>query len=157
MPFDALLSIVGSVLLALGGGVAVVWALSKYLGGIWASRILEQERASIAREHELLVRRRDVYAKLAQSLRVFLLRSGDPMAPEDCRAFLAAYDEAALWASEPVVDAVRVFLDLNAKNTASPGTVNEEDHEAAYADCISAMRRDSGFPRTTYRHQVVGF
>lgn len=156
MQFDALLSIAGSVLVALGGGTVMVFALSKYLGGVWASRILEQERAALGREHELLVRRRNIYAKLSQSLRVFL-RTEDPTSLEQRQAFLAAYDEAALWAAEEVIDAVSSFLDMNAKNVAAPGSVSMEAQRAAYAKCISVMRKDCGFPGTKYAHRVVSF
>lgn len=45
---------------------------SKWLGEVSANRILENERATRAREYELLVRRRDTYAKLVISLRTFL-------------------------------------------------------------------------------------
>lgn len=156
MPIQEILSLVGSVLLALGGGSAIVFALSKYLGGIWASRILEQERAGIAREQEFLVRRRNIYAKLAQTLRVFL-SSTDPATPEERKAFLAAYDEAALWATEEVVAAVAVLLDMNAANAHVPGSVGMDAQKAAYAHCITAMRRDAGFPKTEYLHRVVSF
>jgi hypothetical protein len=65
MTFEELLSIVGAVLLSLGGGAAIVLGLSKYLGGIIAARILERKKAAYTREQGLLVRRRNVYAKLA--------------------------------------------------------------------------------------------
>jgi len=101
MNIEQILSITGSVLLALGGGAAIVFALSKWLGGVWANRILENERAASAREHELLVRRRNVYAKLAVSLRVFLRRH-EHNAPDNREQFLEAYDEASLWAPDSV-------------------------------------------------------
>jgi hypothetical protein len=156
MPFDQLLSIAGAVLISIGGGAAVVFALSKYLGGVWASRILENERATLTREHELLVRRRNIYSKLAQTLRVFL-KTSDPITREQRQDFLATYDEAALWAAEEVICSVGMFLDMNAKNTSAEGSVSSEALRAAYAHCITAMRKDSGFPKTEYVHRVVSF
>lgn len=152
----AALEFVGALLLALGGGTAIVYALSKHLAEMWAQRAIEREKAELAREQELLVRRRNVYAKLAQTLRVFLASSIKPT-PEDMRAFLAAYDEAALWASEDVVAAVAVLLDINVESTRNPGSVSQDAYKAAFIHCVTAMRRDSGFPKTEYQHRAVAF
>lgn len=40
----------GAILLSLGGGVAVILAFSSWLGKVWASRILEADRARFERE-----------------------------------------------------------------------------------------------------------
>jgi hypothetical protein len=130
--------------------------LSKWLGGVWANRILENERAQSAREHELLIRRRNVYAKLALSLRVFLRRYELP-APDNREKFLEAYDEAALWAPDAVVNLIGEFIDLNRRNAATPGSISQEAMQNAYAACISAMRKDCGFANTTFVYRVVSF
>ncbi|MBT9494575.1 MAG: hypothetical protein IV107_19990 [Paucibacter sp.] len=156
MEFSKLLSIAGSVFLALSGGAVVVFALAKWIGGVWAARILENERLAGAREQELLVRRRNVYAKLSVSLRVFLsaaTRSNE----DDQKRFLEAYDEAALWAPDEVMNPVGHLLDLIRKNTASRGSVTEEDLQLAYASAVLAMRQDCGFPNTQFRYRVVSF
>ena len=41
-----------AVLLSVGGGGAIVFALSSWLGKVWANRILEREKATLARELE---------------------------------------------------------------------------------------------------------
>lgn len=151
-----LLSLVGAILLSLGGGAAIVFALSKWLGGVWAGRILENERATLTREHELLVRRRNVYTKLALSMRVFL-NSGVPATPDQQNAFLAAYDEAALWASEEVVSELATFLDMQVQNKKIPGSASPEAQLAEFVHCITVMRRDCGFPQSQYQHRVVTF
>lgn len=153
--FD-LLSIVGSVLLALGGGAAVVFALAKWLGGVWANRIIENERAAATREHELLVRRRNVYAKLTIALRVFL-RTHERQPQDNRERFLEAYDEAALWAPDEVMNVIGNFLDLNSQNTAAPGSVGQPLLQDAYERCIVAMRKDCGFPNTELKYRVVSF
>jgi hypothetical protein len=104
-------SIAGSILLSLGGGAVIVAALAKWLGGVWASRILESERASHAQELEILVRRRNIYANLATTLRVFL-KPHDAKASDGREKFLAAYDEASLWAPDAVMNVVGSLLDL---------------------------------------------
>lgn len=156
MDFPTLLSIAGSVLLALGGGSLVVFALAKWLGGVWAARILENERSAAVREHELLVRRRNVYSKLSVSLRVFLSASARHN-EHDQKRFLEAYDEAALWAPDEVMNAIGHLLDLIKANTASRGSVGEEALQQAYTDAITAMRKDCGFTTTKFEYRVVSF
>ncbi len=46
---------------------------------------------------------------------------------------------------------------MNAKNTASPGAVSMEVQKAAYAHCITVMRKDCGFPQTEYTHRLFSF
>lgn len=150
------LELVGAILVALGGGTAIVYALSKHLADLWAQRTIEREKAELGRQQELLIRRRNVYAKLAQSLRIFLASSIQPTEP-DKRAFLAAYDEAALWASEEVVAAVAFLLDINVQHSKDPTSVSQEQYKAAFIHCMTAMRKDSGFPNTEYHHRAVAF
>jgi hypothetical protein len=133
-----------------------VFALSKWLGGVWAGRILESQRASLTREQELLVRRRNVYAKLAVSMRIFL-NSGVRSTQDQKDAFLAAYDEACLWSAEDVMQVVGTFLDLVIENTAKPGVVAAPALQAEYVRILTAMRKDCGFPETKYNHRVVSF
>ena len=156
MDFSNLLSITGSILLALGGGTAFVFALAKWLGGVWAGRILESERLAGAKEQELLVRRRNVYAKLSVALRVFL-SPGTQSDADLQKRFLEAYDEAALWAPDEVMNPIGHLLDLIKSNTHKKGSVNEEALQVAYAGCIAAMRRDCGFPNTKFQYRVVAF
>lgn len=156
MDFSQLLSIVGAVLLALGGGTVIVFALARWLGGVWANRILETEKATHARESELLVRRRNVYTKLAVSMRIFLKRHDDKT-PINYGPFLEAYDEASLWAPDSVMNPLGQFLDLNRQNTAVNGSVPQEALQAAFSSCVTEMRKDSGFPNTSYKYRFVSF
>ena len=162
MSIQDLLSIAGSILLALGGGCVVVFALAKWLGGVWAGRILENEKAQAAREQELLVRRRNAYAKLAVALRVFLRHEGegwDDGKDTDARAskFHEGYDEAALWAPDEVMNAVGEFLDLIEQMREEPSSVPQPVLLEAYAECIASMRRDCGFPATQFKYRIVHF
>jgi len=54
MTLTDILRIVASATLSIGSGGAIVWALSSWLGRVWATRILEQDRAKYAREIEHL-------------------------------------------------------------------------------------------------------
>jgi hypothetical protein len=60
----------GAVIISFGGGAAIVGALAKWLGELWAKRILDQEKESAYRDRELLIRRRDIYKKLSTSMSI---------------------------------------------------------------------------------------
>lgn len=56
MNFQNFLQLIGSVLIAISGGGVLVFALSGWLGKVWASRILERERTELQRitnEHNI--------------------------------------------------------------------------------------------------------
>ncbi|EKO3709036.1 hypothetical protein LO977_003342, partial [Vibrio metschnikovii] len=108
---------------------------------------LENEKANLAREHELLIRRRDVYSNLAVAMRVFIETGTKPDAKQQSE-FLKAYDLAALWASEDVINQMAKFLD---------SVINENPSREDFIGCISEMRRDCGFPSTEYKHRIVNF
>ncbi len=110
MNFSDLLEICGAILLSLGGGAVIVFALSKWLGGVWAARILLNEDAHKQQVFEALVRRRNIYTKLATSLRV-LLKKHEHEGPDLREEFLRAYDEASVWAPDQVMNAVGNLLD----------------------------------------------
>lgn len=156
MTIIELIEIIGAVFFALGGGAVIVFALSKWLGGVWAGRILENERAELAREHELLIRRRNVYTKLALSMRVFL-NSTMPSNQNQKDAFLTAFDEAVLWAAEDVATELGNFLDLQVQHVKSPELTSQKVLQEAFVRCMTVMRKDCGFPNTMYKHRIVVF
>lgn len=156
MSFPELSYIAGAFLLSFGGGAAIVFVLSRWLGGVWAKRIIATEEAQEARAQELLIRRRDVYSKIAVSMRVFLT-SSTRSDKQQQQAFLAAYDEAALWAPDSVMNPIGGLLDQIKENAQTRGKHSEETLQASYAACLSAMRRDCGHPETKFRYRVVAF
>ena len=147
MEFSELMEVVGAITLSLGGGAAIVFMLSKWLGNVWAGRILENEKANLAREHELLIRRRDVYSNLAVAMRIFINIETEADAQQQSE-FLKAYDLAALWASEDVINQMAKFLD---------SVINKSQSKEDFVKCISEMRKDCGFPSTKYQHRLVSF
>lgn len=129
--------------------------LSAWVGGVIAARIARKETAHIqreAREHEdALIRRRDVYSRLATGMRVFGETSTLPTVA-DKQEFMKAYDQSCVWASETVVEKVGVFLDVMIQ----PG-VTMDEKKAAYRECILQMRRDAGFPDSSFQFRFVKF
>jgi hypothetical protein len=153
---------------------------------------IEREKAVMAAVHEeyknelqelstqrldALNRKRDVYARLATKLRIFLKANTPAAQVQNVQvAFLEAYDEGYLWASEPVVAAVRDFIDAIEKKTAADkslllmppnapiygelsATVQALDVPARdlYQRCLLEKRRDSGFPSSAAEYRVVSF
>lgn len=164
-------STAAAVIGSLGGGAVLVFAFSSWLGRVWATRIADAERAWFSKElegykHELqhladeqrdaLTRKRDIYARLATSMRVFLA-SGKPASDDERREFLAAFDLAALWASEDVAIALSSFLEYSVRNVSQPGSVTNEEFKNAYRACLNVMRKDCGFPNTKFSYPVITF
>ncbi|KAA0141021.1 hypothetical protein FYZ48_07040 [Gimesia chilikensis] len=54
MSITEILSISAAVLSSLGGGAAIIFGFSNWLGKIWASRLMEREKAKYVRELESL-------------------------------------------------------------------------------------------------------
>ena len=89
-------------------------------------------------------------------MRVFLA-SARPSSEEEKRNFLEAFDLAALWASEDVAAALSSFLELSVRNANQSGSVSNEVFKDAYRVCLTAMRRDCGFPDTKFKYPVITF
>jgi hypothetical protein len=151
------------------GATGVVFGVASYVGQRWATRNAQAHQAKLEAELDrvraelergtaavvdALTRRREVSARLAASLRV-LLSGTMPGGPEQKIALLSAYDVACLWAAEPVAEAVGELLDL--VRVTEVHSVPQEQIRAAYSKCMDAMRRDCGFPSTTFRYRLVTF
>ena len=104
------LAILGSI----GSAGITIFSLSGFLGKIWVNRIAESEKYKSSSDLEHLSRKRDIYAKLAVNMRVFISSNG--MNKTDRKElFLEAYDEAYLWASHEVAEELGKFIDLLAR------------------------------------------
>lgn len=157
MNIQEILQVTASVFITLGGASVIIFALAKWLADLWQARIIEDRKSGLLREHELLIRRRNVYAKLVVAMRIFL-NSTPPATNDQKNTFLNAYDEAALWASESVVLHLSKLIKLaHIKPTADRGENSHVEMRSAFIDCIKEMRRDCGFPSSNYEHQIIRF
>jgi hypothetical protein len=120
---------------------------------------LERLRHYHQSEIDIMIRRREVYQRIAMAMRVFL--SGSARASEDeKREFLKAYDLCYLWATDEVLAALGEFLDLNVTNTANPSPENQPRLQSSYGRCMTEMRKDAGFPGTSVdrgAYRIVNF
>lgn len=129
------------------------------------AKLQEFSNSNLDREN----RKRDIYARLASSMRVFL-KSSDDITTRSKRKqeFLAALDESYLWASEPVLESVCNLLAANicqtqcnqSRDSSSSTTAPNGQHlsgEELYKKCLLAMRRDCGFPPSDTEIKLVTF
>jgi hypothetical protein len=153
------LTLAASVLLSLGGGAVLILALAGWLGKVWAGRLLEDKKASYARDYELMVRRRDVYTKLILGLRVFI---DEDAGDEDTRRvkwrqFFAAYDEASVWAPDSVLLPVNQFLKRKRESDKDVLPATRDELRKDFAAIVAAMRRDIGFASTEFEYRFLTF
>jgi hypothetical protein len=118
---------------------------------------IENLKADLQNESQVLSRRRDVYDSIAKSLNVFIEGRADT--EDQKKEFLKAYASTWLWAPDPVIRALNAFIDLV---TVSPSSKTPEQNarKAAYATCVLEMRKDAGFPETELTddaHRFVSF
>lgn len=136
---------------------AVVVALAGWVCKVTAERIVRRETARIekdAREHQdALVRRCDLYSRLATGLRVFSSQATE-QAKQD---LLTAYDQSCVWASESVIQQVGELLDVMARTHGDRSPEAEKERKEIYMACILAMRRDAGSPDSDFRFRFVNF
>lgn len=136
---------------------AAVAALAGWIGKVTAERIVRHETARIekeAREHQdAIVRRRDLYSRLATGLRVFSTKATEEAKQE----FLTAYDQSCVWASEPVIQKLGELLDVMICTHGDKCPEAEKQRKEIYTACILEMRRDAGFRESNFRFRFVNF
>ncbi len=116
---------------------------------------IEQLKASLEAEKTLLLLRRRLYKEICTNLRVFLI--GADSGKDEKDAFLKSFSESWLWASDPVVAALRDFSDIQIKHVETPGSVNQAQMKEAFSKCILEMRKDAGFSQTTMAKEDFRF
>lgn len=101
---------------------------------------------NIHREEDLLIRKRELYTKLAVSMRVFLSRM-EPISIIEKKKFLECYDEMFLWASDEVIFWMKQFIDIQKVEYRADD--KQEKSKTCFSSCVLAMRKDAGFSKTT--------
>jgi len=162
------------IIVSIGGFGVIILGLAAWLGKVWSNRLMETDRAKWAKEiesikaqlelarhseHDLLIRQREIYQRVIESMRVFLSAT-TPATEDQKREFTSAYDSSFLWASDDVLACLGNFLDLIRKHTANPGSVNQSEMQEAYAEAIITLRRDTSLSTTGLQpdsYRVVKF
>lgn len=107
---------------------------------------IEHLKSALQSEYEIIERRRRVYEEICDSLRVFINRND--ASSEAKNRFLKAYSASWLWASDAVLTALNLFVDLQIKHAQNPSSNDGFVLECAYRNVVSAMRKDVGFVDT---------
>jgi len=159
---EEVFKIAAAIFASIGGAGVIILGLAAWLGKVWSNSLMETDRAKWAKEieaiktelelarqseHDLLIRQREVYQRLIESMRVFL-SSTTPATEDQKREFTSAYDSSFLWASDETLTCLGKLLDLIREHTANPGSVDQSKMQEVHAEAIIALRRDSGFPET---------
>lgn len=176
---SGIFEIVGAILVSLGGGSVIIFGLSKWLGDIWAQRVIGKEQQKYQIELQKLVtqgneelerlkdintsnmdltmRKREIYQKLVLSMGIHLGRSGENTSKEK---FLENIDGIHLWASDEVLFAAKNFINQLIVFTNCQTDESQTLLKKRYAEVIIAMRKDVGFENTNFNvndYQFVNF
>lgn len=108
---------------------------------------IERLKSSLEDEARRVEKRRDVYEKITDSLRIFITGHSSNQNQKD--GFLNSYSTAWLWAPDEVLKALNDFLSLQLRYAQNQALVKQEEMKTAYVRCVMAMRKDVGFSDTT--------
>lgn len=108
---------------------------------------VESVRAAIARDSVLLEKRREVYERISDALRVFI--SGHEATAQQKEAFHSAYAACWLWAPDSLLLKLNTFLTMQKAITANLQAHSQEELKATFGEIIILMRKDAGFDQTT--------
>jgi hypothetical protein len=104
-------------------------------------------REELNRKSEVYNRRRDIYAKIAKSTRVFMQGN---VTNERKDEFLNNYSEIWLWAPDNVLKKINKFMVIQRK-IGKGEKINQEDLKRTYTEFILEMRKDVGYEFTKLR------
>lgn len=116
---------------------------------------VEGVRAEFAKESVLLEKRREVYERITDGLRVFI--SGHEATESQKNAFHSAYSACWLWAPDEILQNLNRFIRMQQEITADPDAHSQEDLKRVYGSIILAMRQDAGFPETSMAEGEYSF
>jgi hypothetical protein len=123
-----------------------------FLGGGFGGALVGyalDRRSAIA--NQVRAQKRDLYASLVRSLRIF--QWGGAADEEEKDAFLTDYAQVWLWASDEVIMALNTFIDHNQRLAAGERTIQAE-LDRSFDELMLQMRKDlrsTALPPGTYR------
>ena len=107
---------------------------------------LEKVKFGYSSDSALLERRRTLYQEVAANLAHQLANRAPAGGSRE--SLLSRYATLWLWAPDEVISKVNAFLDTQRRSVERPGAVDPTELRQKYAECLIAMRRDSGFAET---------
>ncbi|MBB85789.1 MAG: hypothetical protein CMP06_00580 [Xanthomonadales bacterium] len=116
---------------------------------------VENVRAEFSKQSALLERRRAVYERISDSLRIFIAGHGATECQQN--AFHSAYAACWLWAPDDVLSNLNQFITMQQENHQAAGTHSQEEMKHLYGQIIVGMRKDVGFPQTALTEMEYRF
>jgi len=119
------------------------------------TRLVERVRAEISNESVLIEKRREVYERISDSLRIFI--AGHTASVNEKEHFHSAYAACWLWAPDHVLENLNKFIRMQQDVAVNPSKYTQDDLKYLYGEIILGMRRDVGFPVTTLQEKSYTF
>ena len=116
---------------------------------------IERVRADISQETVLLEKRREVYERIADAMRIFI--SGHPSSDEIRDEFHSAYSACWLWAPDNLISVLNQFIKMQLDYTSDPASHSQMEMKKLYGKVILAMRQDVGFESTNVNEESYRF
>ena len=107
---------------------------------------VERVRAAISQETALLEKRREVYERIADSLRIFI--AGHAATEKQQEEFHAAYSACWLWAPDDLLVALNDFIQMQQDIAAGRSSHSQDELKDSFGEIMLKMRKDAGFEET---------
>lgn len=120
------------------------------------TNMVESVRAEFAKESHLLEKRREVYERISDSLRIFI--DGHNNCSQQQNAFHSAYSACWLWAPDDVLINLNKFIKMQQDNAENNHAAHDQERlKQVYCEIILSMRKDVGFSETTIGTERYAF
>ena len=116
---------------------------------------VERVRAAISQETALLEKRREVYERIADSLRIFI--AGHAATEKQKEEFHAAYSACWLWAPDDLLVALNDFIQMQKEIAANRSSHGQDELKNSFGQIMLKMRRDVGFEETEVNQGSYNF
>jgi len=116
---------------------------------------VERVRAAVSQETALLEKRREVYERIADSLRIFI--AGHAATEKQKEEFHAAYSACWLWAPDGLLHALNAFIKMQQDIATDPSSHDQDELRKAFGEVMLRMRKDSGFSATEVNQGSYNF
>lgn len=116
---------------------------------------IEKVRAAITQETALLEKRREVYEKITDALRVFI--HGHEATDAQKEAFHSAYAACWLWAPDALLMKLNQFIDIQKDLAVDRRSHPQDEIKQLFGQVILEMRRDAGFSTTGLEDDAYQF
>ena len=116
---------------------------------------IERVKADISQETVLLEKRREVYERIADAMRIFI--SGHTSSNKIENEFHSAYSACWLWAPDNLLTILNQFIQMQMDYASNPTFCTQMEMKKLYGKVILAMRQDVGFESTNVNEENYRF